>query len=91
MAARAQERARQHRRDHQPVAAAYEQNKNHDWLNGWPRISAQQILMGTEVRCVCCGQSRGITCVAFSPDWEPPGPEPMWPFTPADCPLCTTE
>lgn len=56
------------------------------WLNGWPRLNVRTVLMGTEVRCVCCGRTHGITCVVFEPDWEPPGPEPEWPFTEADCP-----
>ena len=60
-----------------------------DWLNGWPSIDdGRAVLMGTEVRCVCCGRSRGLTTVAFPDDWEPPGAEPAWPFSQDDCPLC---
>jgi len=59
------------------------------WLNGWTRATASgEVLIGVEVHCVCCGRSRGITCVAFATDWQPPGPEPEWPFHPDDCPLC---
>lgn len=60
------------------------------WLNGWPRIgSGTSVLIGTELHCVCCGRSQGITTVAFPEDWEPPGPDPVWPFGELDCPLCS--
>jgi hypothetical protein len=59
------------------------------WLNGWPRLgTGDAVLIGTGMYCVCCGRLRGVTTVAFSADWEPPGPEPVWPFGEADCPLC---
>lgn len=58
------------------------------WLNGWPRINnGQTVMIGSEAHCVCCGRGFGVTCVAFGADWEPPGPEPIWPFGEIDCPL----
>ena len=60
------------------------------WLNGWPRIGRREVLIGTGCHCVCCGRIHGITSVAFPPDWEPPGPEPEWPFGEQDCPLCNS-
>jgi hypothetical protein len=62
------------------------------WLHGWPRIdSGRTVLIGTGVHCVCCGRLRGVTCVAFTEDWEPPGPDPVWPFGEADCPICEVD
>ena len=58
------------------------------WMNGWPRTGALHVLIGTGVHCVCCGSLRGVTTVAFPPDWEPPGPDPVWPFGHDDCPIC---
>lgn len=61
------------------------------WLNGWPRIGdGRTVLIGTGGHCVCCGRCRGIITVAFPPDWEPPGPDPEWPFGEQDCPLCNS-
>lgn len=57
------------------------------WLNGWPS-DLTHVYMGTGVHCVCCGRCVGVVCVAFEPGWEPPGPEPAWPFCEADCPMC---
>lgn len=57
------------------------------WLNGWPRVSQTQVLIGTATRCIACGRTQGITCVAIPADWEPPGPTPAWPFTEDDCPV----
>lgn len=66
-------------------------NVQQPWMHGWPRGSnGRDILIGTVVHCVCCGRSLGVTCVAFPPDWEPPGPEPNWPFGQEDCPLCVS-
>lgn len=93
MAARAREREVQ--RDaalrvaaSEQAEAAYEQNAQHDWLNGWYRDGVRSVRMGTGVHCVCCGRCMGITCTVMTPDWKPPGPEPAWPFSQADCPIC---
>lgn len=58
------------------------------WMNGWPRIGPFSVLIGTGAHCVCCGRLQGVTCVAFPEDWEPSGPDPVWPFGEQDCPLC---
>jgi hypothetical protein len=57
------------------------------WMNGWPRMSLQTMLVGSGVECVCCGRCRGVTCVAIDPDWIAPPPI-TYPFSEADCPLC---
>jgi hypothetical protein len=87
MAARA--RARKAEQAKAEVAQAVVLNKQRPWLNGWPRMSdGRTVLIGAAVHCVCCGRIHGITCVAFPPDWEPPGSSPQWPFDEDDCPLC---
>lgn len=87
MAARARQRREEQVRTE--VAQAAVLNKPRPWLNGWSRMSdGRTVLIGTGVRCVCCGYCQGITCVAFPENWEPPGPEPDWPFDHDDCPLC---
>lgn len=60
------------------------------WLNGWPRMGDEglTVLMGASIRCVGCGRHYGITCVVIEEGWEPPGPEPEWPWTQAECPVC---
>lgn len=85
MAARASEREQKRRET--AAAPVEELLVQHDWLNGWPRTGRTQVLIGTEVHCLACGRCVGITCVAFPPDWEPPGPKPEWPFSEADCPV----
>lgn len=59
------------------------------WLNGWPRMGddGSAVLMGTSVRCLGCGDDFGTTCVVFPDGWEPPGPEPAWPFGIDECPI----
>lgn len=61
-----------------------------DWLHGWPRLgdNGTSVLIGTGVYCVGCGKSRGVTTVAFPEDWQPPGPDPDWPFPEDACPVC---
>lgn len=59
------------------------------WLNGWPRLGVRHVLMGTSLRCVCCGRDEGITTVVIEPDWTPPPQTPEWPFTESECPLCS--
>ena len=61
------------------------------WMNGWPWATADSIiLLGSGLHCVGCGQGLGTTCVAMGEDWQPPGPEPEWPFGrgPRQCPVC---
>jgi hypothetical protein len=57
------------------------------WLHGWPRLG-RSVLLGSAARCVGCGRDQGIVCVALPTGWEPPGPEPEWPFALGDCPVC---
>lgn len=59
-----------------------------DWLNGWPRTDISTVRMGTGIHCIGCGRCRGTVCTAFHEDWEPPGPEPVWPFPQTSCPVC---
>jgi hypothetical protein len=59
------------------------------WLNGWPRLGEDAVLIGTGVHCVGCGRGRGITCVVIPADWEPPARMPDWPFPEDACPVCT--
>lgn len=90
-----EERMSQRARDREAVLeervqiAEDEQKTQQSWMHGWPRLSSHGILIGTGVHCVCCGRCEGVTCVAFTEDWEPPGPHPDWPFGEQDCPLCT--
>lgn len=84
--------ARTREREHKRLAAeeaAIEERlpKDYDWLNGWPRIGRFHVLIGTGTHCIACGRLQGITCVAFAEDWEPPGPNPDWPFAEDDCPI----
>lgn len=59
------------------------------WLNGWPALDGDlSVLMGTGVHCIGCGWLLGVTTVVFDEGWEPPGPEPEWPFAQDDCPIC---
>lgn len=93
MAARARERRAQNDAAMRLAAdeaarAAFESTAQRPWLNGWPRSGVNQVIMGAGSYCVCCGRCMGVNCVVFDPDWEPPGPEPVWPFEPTDCPLC---
>jgi hypothetical protein len=77
------------RRDREREAAVLELvGGGWDWLHGWPRIGHTGVLMGTAVHCLGCGRFHGLACVAFPDDWEPPGPEPDWPFSPDTCPIC---
>jgi hypothetical protein len=65
-----------------------------EWLNGWGRMMPGEngpgstVLLGTMVRCVGCGLPHGLACVVFPDGWEPPGPEPVWPFERDSCPIC---
>lgn len=52
-----------------------------------PLIGEFLVLDGTATRCRGCGAFRGITCVAFPDDWEPP-PEPDWEFAEGNCWWC---
>ena len=61
-----------------------------EWLNGWHR-NGTSVLVGTGVHCAGCGKFHGITCVAFSADWEPPEKLPDWPFNKDTCPVCELE
>lgn len=70
--------------------AAYEAAKDRPWLHGWSRTSVRYVRYGSGTHCVCCGRCYGVTCTVFDPDVEYP-PEPDWPFTPADCPICPKE
>jgi len=58
------------------------------YLNGWPRISVDTVMMGTAGHCIGCGRFTGTGAVVFEEGWAPPGPEPIWPFTEDDCPVC---
>ena len=66
----------------------YDEVAQRPWLNGWPRFGLYQVIIGSGTHCVGCGRCGGVICVSIPSDWEPPGPEPTWPFTPADCPVC---
>lgn len=89
MAARARQREADKAAAHQAeVERQISASGAEAWLNGWPIISTTSVLMGCEVRCMYCGRSEGTTTVAFPKDWTPPGPEPKWPFSVADCPIC---
>jgi hypothetical protein len=61
-----------------------------EWLNGWPRLGndGSAVLMGTAVHCIGCGRFLGITTVVFPEGWQPPGPDPIWPLSQDDCPIC---
>lgn len=85
MAARARERD-QRRRDAEAAALQELLPEGDDWLNGWPR-SDTTVRIGTAIHCIACGRIHGVVCTAFPPDWEPPGPEPVWPYSEADCPI----
>lgn len=58
--------------------------------HGWPRPDENglSVLIGTGVHCAGCGRFHGITSVAFDEGWEPPGPEPDWPYPQDACPVC---
>jgi hypothetical protein len=59
------------------------------WLHGWPLLEGgMSVLMGTTVRCAGCGRCHGVTSVVLPEGWEPPGPEPDWPFPRGGCPVC---
>lgn len=62
------------------------------WLHGWGRLYPEHggvsVLMGTGTYCVGCGRDQGVICVVIEDDWEPPGPEPDWPFPQDACPVC---
>lgn len=58
-----------------------------EWLNGWQR-SGNSVLIDASVHCLGCGRYYGITCVAYSDDWERPEELPEWPFPQDDCPIC---
>lgn len=59
------------------------------WLHGWPWQDSHAALnMGTAFYCVGCGKFFGTGAVVFPEEWEPPGPEPTWPFPEESCPLC---
>lgn len=93
MAARARERAQAAREQFKNAQTAEEiaewkAQAQRPWLNGWTRTGRIAVSMGTDTRCVCCGRCMGVTCVVFPPDWAPPGPEPVWPFSEDDCPIC---
>ncbi|RFZ11166.1 hypothetical protein DSM43518_02006 [Mycobacterium marinum] len=93
MAARARERRAQddaalRLAADEAARAAFESTAQRPWLNGWTRESVNTVRMGTGMHCVCCGRCTGVVCTAVMSDWEPPGPEPVWPFEPTDCPLC---
>lgn len=88
MAARARLRSRKIEREVADAERVECVQTQQPWMNGWPRISISAMLIGTGVHCVGCGHCMGITCVAFPEDWEPPGPDPAWPFGEADCPVC---
>lgn len=45
------------------------------------------ILDGVTIRCRGCGKDYGVTCVAFPEGFEPP-PDPTFPFSEDDCPVC---
>jgi hypothetical protein len=93
MAARARERQQRAEAELQrTLAAAVERIRGDDWawLNGWPRIGEDGVLMGTAVHCLGCGRFLGVTTVAFTEDWRPPGPEPVWPGPQAGCPFCSS-
>lgn len=92
MAARARERAkceavRSGEHVHADAMAAFNAAKDRPWLNGWTRVGPRFVHLGGGTHCVCCGQLLGVTCFVPDPNWEAP-PEPVWPFTPADCPIC---
>lgn len=92
MSARAKQRQREEAQaeaEAERAAVPINPTKPQPWLNGWPRLSdGRTVLIGTACHCVCCGKFGGITCVAFPDGWEPPGPDPQWPFDEDDCPLC---
>ena len=57
------------------------------WLNGWERLD-DVVLIGTMVHCVGCGREQGLTCVAFSEEYEAPEKLPEFPFDEEMCPVC---
>ncbi len=66
-------------------------NDREKWLHGWPRLNGgSAVLMGTNVLCIGCGRDVGVTTVAITEGWKPPGPTPDWPFDEANCPVCAT-
>ncbi len=85
MAARTRERER--KQAEAEIRPVEQKLIEHDWLNGWPRINATQVQIGAGVHCIACGRCQGVICVVFERDWEPPGPDPAWPFTEGDCPI----
>ena len=86
MAARTRER--EQKRGEAEIQPVEQKLVEHDWLNGWPRISATQVMIGAGVHCVACGRCQGVTCVVFDPDCEWPDQRPpVWPFTEQDCPI----
>lgn len=84
MAARAREREEKRRETADATLQALLPD-NDAWLNGWPH-DATTVRMGTAIHCIACGRIHGIVCTVFPPDWEPPGPEPDWPYAQDNCP-----
>lgn len=60
-----------------------------DWLNGWPRVGTDAVLIGSGVYCAGCGRPQGITTVAVDADWVRPERDPDWPFPEDSCPVHT--
>lgn len=57
------------------------------WLNGWPRVGINIVLMGTGLHCIGCGVCHGTTTVEFK-DFNFPEKKPDWPFKEDSCPVC---
>ena len=59
-----------------------------EWLHGWRRNGATVLIIFT-VHCAGCG--RIVEYVSYGlmipEDWVQP-PEPDWPFSTDDCPIC---
>ena len=61
-------------------------DKRESWLNGWQR-SGTRVRIANGVHCAGCGACLGVvTCGGPAPEALPP--EPDWPFSEADCPVC---
>lgn len=87
-AAQEQEQLRLTQRRH----AARLENLQRPWLHGWRRSdNGLTVWMAGTSHCVGCGLLLGTACVVIEEGWEPPGPDPVWPFTEADCPVCLLE
>jgi len=62
-------------------------SEREQWLHGWPR-HGDAVLIGTGTHCAGCGRVTGTFGAVIPEGWEPPGPEPAWPFPESDCPVC---